>query len=66
MEIAESLALPKAVARSKQLPFRFWSAARAISALPIKGKNRLKDKALQAVHEALEASVWNSPTWPRP
>ena len=51
----ERLADPAAVAKSRQLPFRFWSAYKSVEQLA-------SGKTLAALSRALDASVANYPT----
>lgn len=60
-KIAQSLADPKSVLKSKQLPFRYFSAARALSEL--KTSPKTVKAIVKALDEALETSVANLPTF---
>ncbi|MDF1662958.1 MAG: TROVE domain-containing protein [Planctomycetota bacterium] len=60
-KIAQSLADPKAVLKGKQLPFRYFSAARALTAL--KTNPKAVKKVVKILDEALEVSVANLPTF---
>lgn len=58
-DIAQSLANPEAVLKSKQLPFRYFSAARALDQLKT-GKTAVRS-IKKTLNEALELSVQNLP-----
>ncbi len=63
--VAERIANPEAVARSKQFPFRFYSAHRALKDMDVRD-NRMfeKNELMKSVLAALELSAANIPKIP--
>jgi 60 kDa SS-A/Ro ribonucleoprotein len=62
VKIGKSLATSEAVAKSKQLPFRFFAASKAIRAMKVKARKADQLELDKAMNEALEVSVDNLPT----
>lgn len=59
--VLERLSDPEQVRRSKQLPFRFYTAYREMARLQTSHSTRIVDQTMKALSRAIESSVENLP-----